>query len=110
MLKSVGSWGVSLIIWGVSGIAALCGALCWTELSTIFPKQGGTYIFIKEGLGDYPSFLYITTRFVSTVMVFIIHLFRVFLLNPCANAVQALAAGKISVIAHTSSEVHSVHF
>ena len=61
MLVSVGSWCLSLLTWAVSGVAALCGALCWAELGTIFPKQGGTYIFIKEGLGDFPAFLYITT-------------------------------------------------
>ena len=61
MLVSVGSWCLSLLTWAVSGVAALCGALCWAELGTIFPKQGGTYIFIKKGLGDFPAFLYITT-------------------------------------------------
>eukprot|EP00092_Neocalanus_flemingeri_P030971 GFUD01033635.1.p1 GENE.GFUD01033635.1~~GFUD01033635.1.p1 ORF type:complete len:470 (-),score=82.28 GFUD01033635.1:92-1501(-) len=80
MLRSVGSWGLSLIIWALSGVAALCGAICWAELATIFPKQGGTYIFIKEGLGDFPAFLYVSTR--------------VFLLNPCSNAVQALASAE----------------
>ena len=25
----MGSWGVALAIWGLSGIAALCGALSW---------------------------------------------------------------------------------
>ena len=28
-LSAVGSWGVALAIWGLSGIAALCGALSW---------------------------------------------------------------------------------
>ena len=28
-LSAVGSWGVALTIWGLSGIAALCGALSW---------------------------------------------------------------------------------
>ena len=62
MLKAVGSWALSLLVWLVSGLLALCGALCWAELATILPRQGGTYIFIKEGLGDFPAFLYITTR------------------------------------------------
>ena len=63
MLQEVGSWGVSLLVWLLSGLMALCGALCWAELSTILPRQGGTYIFISEGLGDYPAFLYIITRY-----------------------------------------------
>ena len=66
MLQAVGSWGLSLLVWWLSGVLAMCGALCWAELSTILPRQGGTYIFIKEGLGDYPAFLYIITRSVHT--------------------------------------------
>ena len=62
MLKDVGSWGLSLLVWFISGLLAMSGALCWAELATILPRQGGTYIFIKEGLGDFPAFLYITTR------------------------------------------------
>ena len=80
ILLAVGSWGLCLLVWLVSGLLALAGGLCWAELATVFPRQGGTYIFIKEGLGDVPSFVYI--------------IIRVFLLNPCAGAVQALAASK----------------
>ena len=43
-------------------------------------RQGGTYIFIKHGLGAGPAFIYITTR--------------VLLLNPASSAVQALAAAE----------------
>ena len=62
MLLNVGSWGMSLLVWFVSGLLALAGGLCWSELSTILTKQGGQYIFIKEVLGDYSGFLYIFTR------------------------------------------------
>ena len=62
MLQEVGSWGLSLLIWFSSGLMAMCGALCWAEMATILPRQGGTYIFIKEALGSFPAFLYITTR------------------------------------------------
>jgi len=80
MMLHVGSWAITLVIWALSGLAALAGSLCFAELATIFPKQGGTYIFIKEGLGDLPSFIYIYIR--------------ILLLNPCAAAVQSLACAK----------------
>ena len=80
MLINVGSWALALIVWAVSGLFALAGALCWAELSTILPKQGGTYIFIKEGLSDCLSFIYIVLR--------------VFLLNPCSDAIISLACSK----------------
>ena len=59
ILLAVGSWGLALLVWLMSGLLALAGSLCWAELSTVFPRQGGTYIFIKDGLGDAPSFVYI---------------------------------------------------
>jgi len=80
MMLHVGSWAITLVIWALSGLAAFAGSLCFAELATIFPKQGGTYIFIKEGLGDLPSFIYIYIR--------------ILLLNPCAAAVQSLACAK----------------
>jgi len=79
-LSAIGSWGVALAIWGLSGVAALCGALSWAELAGRLPRQGGTYIFIREGIGEAPAFLYITSR--------------VLLLNPCSQAVQGLAAAQ----------------
>ena len=63
ILLAVGSWGLCLLVWLVSGLLALAGSLCWAELATVFPRQGGTYIFIKEGLGDVPSFVYIIIRY-----------------------------------------------
>merc|ERR1712243_204777 len=80
MLLNIGSWGMCLIIWFVSGLLALAGGLCWSELSTIFPKQGGQYIFIKEVLGDMLGFLYIFTS--------------VLLLNPSGTAVITIASSK----------------
>lgn len=94
MLKDVGSWGLSLTVWLVSGLLAMCGALCFAELATILPRQGGTYIFIKEGLGDFPAFLYITTR--------------VLLTNPCACAVQSLATAKYLLGWLLSSEINLI--
>ena len=78
----------------MSGLLALAGGLCWAELATVFPRQGGTYIFIKDGLGDAPAFVYIIIRYESNLTFAISADCRVFLLNPCAGAVQALAASK----------------
>lgn len=54
--KETSSMGVSIVIWIISGIICLLGALCFCELASIFKKAGGEYIFIKEIYGDAVSF------------------------------------------------------
>ncbi|XP_061196716.1 b(0,+)-type amino acid transporter 1-like [Saccostrea echinata] len=58
VLQRTGSVGLSLVVWTVSGFISLMGALSYAELGIILPKSGGEYIYIKEGLGDIPAFLY----------------------------------------------------
>src|SRR6266446_5525303 len=37
-----------LLLWIVGGIAALCGALCYGELSAALPRSGGEYHFLSK--------------------------------------------------------------
>jgi APA family basic amino acid/polyamine antiporter len=45
-------------IWVAGGLLALCGALSFAELGSIFPRTGGVYAYIKEGFGRMPAFLF----------------------------------------------------
>ena len=40
------------------GLFALCGALTLAELSGAYPETGGAYVFIREGFGRLPAFLF----------------------------------------------------
>ena len=46
------------IIWVAGGLFALCGALSFAELSSAFPRTGGVFVYIKEGWGRLPAFLF----------------------------------------------------
>jgi basic amino acid/polyamine antiporter, APA family len=37
-----------LMLWAIGGIAALCGALCYGELSAALPRSGGEYHFLSK--------------------------------------------------------------
>ena len=50
--------GWMLGVWIVGGLIALCGALTFAELASIFPKAGGFYVFLKEAFGELAAFLY----------------------------------------------------
>lgn len=47
-----------LLAWLLGGIISLLGALCYAELSTSFPKTGGTYIYLRESYGLWCGFLF----------------------------------------------------
>jgi len=49
---------LALIVWGIGGLIALTGALTFSELSGMFPKAGGVYVYLKEAYGDWMGFLY----------------------------------------------------
>src|SRR5256885_8599904 len=58
-----GSIGLAMAVWLAGGILSLLGALTYGELSAMNPKAGGLYIFIRDGFGRFPSFLYGWTLF-----------------------------------------------
>ena len=58
-----GSITVAMLVWLAGGILSLLGALNYGELSAMNPKVGGLYIFIRDGFGSLPAFLYGWTLF-----------------------------------------------
>jgi amino acid transporter len=45
-------------VWIIAGIVALCGALTLAEIAGAFPETGGVYVFLREGWGRLPAFLF----------------------------------------------------
>jgi amino acid transporter len=50
--------GLYLLLWAIGGAFTLCGALTYAELASIFPQTGGVYVYLREGLGKLPAFLF----------------------------------------------------
>jgi basic amino acid/polyamine antiporter, APA family len=45
-------------VWVAGGLLALCGALTLAELAGALPETGGFYVFLREGWGRLPAFLF----------------------------------------------------
>ena len=56
-LGMTGSPMVVLALWAIGGLVAITGALCYAELATMWPDDGGEYVYLKKIYGLLPSFL-----------------------------------------------------
>src|SRR5437762_13257716 len=60
-----------VMLWIVGGIAALCGALCYGELSAALPRSGGEYHFLSEiyhpAVGFMAGFISATIGFAAPI-------------------------------------------
>ena len=58
MLKDLGSSGWLIAAWLITGFMTLTAALSYGELSAMFPKAGGQYVYLKEAYNPFIGFLY----------------------------------------------------
>ncbi len=58
MLKDLGSAGWLLTAWLITGVMTLIAAVSYGELSGMFPKAGGQYVYLKEAYNPLVGFLY----------------------------------------------------
>jgi basic amino acid/polyamine antiporter, APA family len=56
--RTVGSAGYLILIWVITGLMMVSAALSYGELSAMYPKAGGLYIYLKEAYGRLVAFLY----------------------------------------------------
>ncbi len=56
--RNVGSAGWLIAVWLITGFMTLTAALSYGELSAMFPKAGGQYVYLKEAFNPLAGFLY----------------------------------------------------
>ena len=61
--RAVGSPALLLFVWLLAGIMTVMGALTYSELAAMFPRAGGQYVYLREGLSPVFGFLYGWTLF-----------------------------------------------
>src|SRR5687768_1395289 len=58
MLKDLGSSGWLIAAWLITGFMTLTAALSYGELSSMYPKAGGQYVYLREAYNPFIGFLY----------------------------------------------------
>src|ERR1700704_2844491 len=56
--RNVGSAGWLILVWILTGVLTLTAALSYGELSGMYPKAGGQYVYLKESFNPLVGFLY----------------------------------------------------
>ncbi|MGB4847245.1 MAG: amino acid permease [Saprospiraceae bacterium] len=58
MTRNVGSAGWLIIAWLITGFMTITAAVSYGELSGMYPKAGGQYVYLKEAFNPLIAFLY----------------------------------------------------
>jgi basic amino acid/polyamine antiporter, APA family len=61
--REVGSPGLLLLAWVVSGLMTVAGAITYGELAAMMPHAGGQYVYLREAFNPLAGFLYGWTLF-----------------------------------------------
>lgn len=56
--RHVGSAGWLILVWLIGGFMTLAAALSYGELSGMYPKAGGQYVYLKEAYNPLVAFIY----------------------------------------------------
>ncbi|MBS1745935.1 MAG: amino acid permease [Bacteroidetes bacterium] len=56
--RHVGSAGWLTIVWLITGFMTITAAVSYGELSSMYPKAGGQYVYLKEAFNPLAGFLY----------------------------------------------------
>src|SRR5258708_8518497 len=94
---------VIMALWTAFGLVSVCGALALAELSTMLPRAGGVYVFLREAYGDAAAFvfgwLYVLITTPTTIaalsVVFAEFLFNLLGVPASARAIQLIAIAAI---------------
>src|SRR4030088_3482384 len=61
--RDVGSAGWLLVVWILTGVMTIIGALSYAELAAMMPHAGGQYVYLREAYSPLWGFLYGWTSF-----------------------------------------------
>ncbi|GIL23570.1 MAG: amino acid transporter [Bacteroidota bacterium] len=105
ILRNVGSPGLLIAVWLITGFMTITAAVSYGELSGMFPKAGGQYVYLKEAYNPLMGFLYgwsffavIQTATIAAVGVAFAR-FSAYLIPWMGESVVALDLGFITISA-----------
>jgi amino acid transporter len=65
--QNAGGPALALTLWIIGGVLAWCGAVCYAELATAYPRDGGDYEYLKRAFGPWCGFLFAWAQLTTVV-------------------------------------------
>jgi basic amino acid/polyamine antiporter, APA family len=93
-----------MAVWLFAGLLTSCGAMTCAELASAFPRTGGVYVFLKEGISPAAGFLWGWAMFWSmhsgiiAAIAVIVARYAGFFVSLDARGVKAVAIGVILLL------------
>ena len=102
---------VIMALWVAFGIISICGALTVAELSSMLPRTGGVYVFLREAYGDSAAFVFgwifvlVTTPATMAALATVFAEFVLNLLHAPSSVVTVQAIGIAAIVTLTFANV-----
>jgi APA family basic amino acid/polyamine antiporter len=102
--KCLGSGAGLMLAWLAGGLLALTGALCYAELATAYPREGGDYVYLTRAYGRWPGYMFGWSQMAIVrpgdiaLMAFIFARYAQTLYNPFAHSGLFYAAAAVVVL------------
>jgi amino acid transporter len=61
------SAATALALWLVGGALSWCGAVCYAELATAYPRDGGDYVYLTRAFGPWCGFLFCWAQLATVI-------------------------------------------
>jgi len=58
IFDNAGTPSMAMALWVLGGVLAWCGAVCYAELATTYPRDGGDYEYLNRAFGTWCGFLF----------------------------------------------------
>ena len=102
---------VIMALWVAFGLISICGALTVAELSSMLPRTGGVYVFLREAYGDAAAFVFgwiyvlVTTPATMAALATVFAEFLLNLLRMPSNVFTVQAIGIAAIVTLTFANV-----
>ena len=99
ILRNTGSFGLSLVLWGVGGVITYAASFCYLELALLIKKSGSTYIYIKEAYSFTRSKPWMEVC--GSLLGFLMAWTNVAIVEPLGLTIALLALGRYVFLCHS---------